>query len=142
MQVTDQIIRDVVQQVLANMRGGQAPAANGQNGKARAWGVFDDVGSAVAAAADAQKRFEAMGLEARRKAVGCIRRICVGQAEALGREEFDETRIGRLVHKVEKLVVCGEKTPGVEFLRTDAVSGENGVTLTEYAPFGVIGIIT
>jgi aldehyde dehydrogenase len=141
MQVTDQLIRDVVQQVLAHMGNGRAPSGNG-NGRARAWGVYDDVNSAVAAASDAQKRFEAMGLDARRKAVACIRRICVGQAEALGREEFEETRIGRLVHKVEKLVVCGEKIPGVEFLRTDAFSGENGLTVTEYAPFGVIGAIT
>jgi aldehyde dehydrogenase len=141
MQVTDQLIRDVVQQVLAHMGAGRAPSGNG-NGRARAWGVYDDVNTAVAAASDAQKRFEAMGLEARRKAVQCIRRICVNQAEALGREEFEETRIGRLPHKVEKLVVCGEKIPGVEFLRTDAFSGENGVTLTEYAPFGVIGVIT
>src|SRR5262249_3088014 len=84
----------------------------------------------------------ARGLEDRRKAVNCIRRVCIDQAEALGREEFEETRIGRLKHKVEKLVVAGEKTPGVEFLRTEAYSGENGLTLTEYAPFGVIGIIT
>ncbi|MDZ4687197.1 MAG: aldehyde dehydrogenase, partial [Planctomycetaceae bacterium] len=31
---------------------------------------------------------------------------------------------------------------GVEFLRTDAFSGDHGITLTEYAPFGVIGAIT
>jgi aldehyde dehydrogenase len=141
MQVTDQLIRDVVQQVLAHMGNGRTPSGSG-NGRARAWGVYDDVNSAVAAAADSQRRFEAMGLDARRKAVQCIRTICVGQAEALGRMEFEETRIGRLIHKVEKLVVCGEKTPGVEFLRTEAFSGENGVTLTEYAPFGVIGAIT
>ncbi|MCI0459657.1 MAG: aldehyde dehydrogenase EutE [Gemmataceae bacterium] len=139
MQITDQLIRDVVQQVLAHMGNGRAPASNG---RARPWGVFDDVPAAVAAAAESQRRFESMGLEARRKAVQCIRRICIEQAETLGREELEETRIGRLVHKVEKLKVCGEKTPGVEFLRTDAYSGENGVTLTEYAPFGVIGIIT
>ncbi|HEV3080486.1 MAG TPA: aldehyde dehydrogenase, partial [Gemmataceae bacterium] len=28
------------------------------------------------------------------------------------------------------------------FLRTEACSGENGISLTEYAPFGVIGVIT
>jgi aldehyde dehydrogenase len=55
---------------------------------------------------------------------------------------MDETKIGRLKHKIEKLVVAGERTPGVEFLRTDACSGENGLTLTEYAPFGVIGAVT
>ena len=60
----------------------------------------------------------------------------------LGLEEFEETKIGRLKHKVEKLITAGDKTPGVEFLRTEAFSGENGVTLQEFAPFGVIGIIT
>src|SRR5262249_43822061 len=44
--------------------------------------------------------------------------------------------------KIEKLVVCAERVPGVEFLRTEAFSGENGVSLQEFAPFGVIGVIT
>src|SRR5207244_847316 len=68
--------------------------------------------------------------------------ICVEQAETLGRQELEETRIGRLVHKIEKLKVIGDRIPGVEFLRTDAFSGEHGIALTEYAPFGVIGVIT
>jgi aldehyde dehydrogenase len=60
----------------------------------------------------------------------------------LGRLEYEETKIGRVDHKIAKLIVAGEKTPGVEFLRTDVHSGENGIALTEYAPFGVVGIIT
>jgi aldehyde dehydrogenase len=139
MQVTDDLVRTVVQEVLAGLRNGQAPKSNG---KARAWGVFEDVDAAVAAARDAQREFETRGLEDRRKAVACVRRICIEQAATLGREELEETKIGRLDHKIEKLKVCAEKTPGVEFLRTDAFSGENGITLTEYAPFGVIGIVT
>jgi aldehyde dehydrogenase len=74
--------------------------------------------------------------------VQCIRTICSGRAEELGREELEETRIGRLEHKVEKLKVIADRIPGVEFLRTDASSGENGISLTEYAPFGVIGAVT
>jgi aldehyde dehydrogenase len=139
MHVTDELIRSVVQEVIAGLRNGKAPASNG---KARTWGVFDDVDAAVAAAREAQQRFEACGLDDRRKAVACIRRICTEQAEQLGRIEFEETRIGRLIHKIEKLKVAAEKIPGVEFLRTDAFSGENGITLTEYAPFGVIGVVT
>jgi hypothetical protein len=51
MQVTDELVRSVVQEVLSHMRNGQAkPAGNGQ---ARRWGVFDDVGKAVAAASAA-----------------------------------------------------------------------------------------
>src|SRR5438132_1755607 len=139
MQATDELIQSVVREVLSHMRNGQAKASNGP---ARRCGVFDDVDSAVAAAAEAQQQFEARGLEDRRKAVECIRRICIDQAEQLGREELEETRIGRLAHKIEKLVVAGRNIPGVEFLRTEACSGENGITLTEYAPFGVIGVVT
>jgi aldehyde dehydrogenase len=139
MQVSDELVRSVVQEVLSHMRTGKAPPVNG---KASRWGVFDDVDSAVAAAALAQQQFEKRGVEDRRKAVNCIRRICIDQAEPLGREEMEETKIGRLKHKIEKLVVAGERTPGVEFLRTEASSGENGLTLTEYAPFGVIGAVT
>ncbi len=142
MQVTDDLIRGVIQQVLSQMRNGQAPAAPSRNGHAAQRGVFADVESAVAAAKEAQREFESRGLEDRRKAVACIRKICSEQAEELGREELEETQIGRLVHKIEKLKVIADRIPGVEFLRTDAFSGENGVSLQEYAPFGVIGVIT
>jgi aldehyde dehydrogenase len=141
MQVTDDLIRSVVQEVLTAMRNGQARPQAG-NGKAHAWGVFQDVGEAVAAAAKAQKAFEARGLDDRRKAVACIRRICSERAEELGREELEETKIGRLAHKIDKLKVVADRIPGVEFLRTDAFSGEHGIAVQEYAPFGVIGVIT
>src|SRR6516225_9826222 len=141
MQVTDELIRTVVQEVLSHVRNGRA-AAPSTNGHARRWGVFDDVSVAVAAAAEAQRAFERRGLDERRKAVQCVRDICSQQAAALGREELEETQIGRLEHKVEKLKVIADRIPGVEFLRTDAFSGENGIALQEYAPFGVIGVVT
>jgi aldehyde dehydrogenase len=137
MQATEDLVRTVVQEVLAHMRN-RAPA----NGKARAWGVFTDVSAAVAGAAESQREFEGRGLEDRRKAVACIRKICTNQAEELGRAELEETKIGRLAHKIEKLQVIADRIPGVEWLRTYAFSGENGVSLEEYAPFGVIGVIT
>jgi len=80
-------------------------------------------------------------MEDRNKAIECVRQICDTQAEELGRLEFEETKIGRLDHKIEKLQII-KLVPGTEFLRTDAVSGDHGLTVTEYAPFGVIGAIT
>ena len=50
MQVTDELIRSVVQEVLSHMRNGQVKPTNGH---ARRWGVFDDVPGAVAAATEA-----------------------------------------------------------------------------------------
>src|SRR5438094_397354 len=141
MQLTDDLVRSVVMQVLTQVRAGNGVAPQ-KNGHARAWGVFQDVDKAVSAAAAAQREFERRGLDDRRKAVECIRKICKGQAEQLGREELEETKIGRLAHKVEKLKVIADRIPGVEFLKTDAFSGENGISLQEYAPFGLIGVVT
>jgi aldehyde dehydrogenase len=56
--------------------------------------------------------------------------------------EFNETKIGRLKHKIEKLLTLGARTPGVEFLRSDVFSGDHGLAVIEHAPFGVIGAIT
>jgi aldehyde dehydrogenase len=140
-QVSEDLIRSVLAEVLTNMRNGAAAPANGKAGVG-AWGVFADVNGAAAAATEAQREFERRPLDDRAKAVECVRRICLDNAEELGRDEFEETKIGRLEHKIEKLVVAGTKVPGVEFLRTDCTSGGHGVTLTEYAPFGVIGAIT
>src|SRR5262245_4597146 len=138
--VTDDLIRSVVQEVLGHMKNGHAKTMS--QGGSKSWGVFDDVDKAVAAASLAQQKYERLGLDERKKAVDCVRKICIGKAQQLGLEEFEETKIGRLDRKVEKLIVAGEKTPGVEYLRTNAFSGASGISLEEYAPFGVVGIIT
>ncbi|MBY0232235.1 MAG: aldehyde dehydrogenase EutE [Gemmataceae bacterium] len=136
--MTDELIKGVVAQVLSRLKA--APASS--NGSTGQRGVFDDVDSAAAAAVKAQREFERRSLADRKKALDCIRRICVERAEELGREELEETRIGKLSAKIEKLQVVADRIPGVEFLRTDAYSGTNGVTLEDFAPFGVIGAIT
>src|SRR5262245_24980356 len=140
MTLTEDLIRGVVQEVLAGLQ--KTRPLTAAPTKAGAWGVFQDVDAAVTAAADAQTAFAARKLDDRKRAVDCIRRICLEQAQVLGREELEETKIGRLEHKIEKLIVCAERVPGVEALRTDAFSGGYGVALVEYAPFGVIGAIT
>ncbi len=81
LQVTDDLIRSVVKDVLAHMK--VAPAAGNGKPSGRS-GVFDNVGEAVAAASAAQKKFERMGLAARRKATDCVRQICIDSAEELG----------------------------------------------------------
>jgi acyl-CoA reductase-like NAD-dependent aldehyde dehydrogenase len=140
MQATEAAIRQVVQEVLSQL--GKSPYVNG-SGKSRdgAWGVFKTVDQAVSAATEGFRQLSERGLEDRRKAIDCVRRITEEQAEELGRLELEETKIGRLDHKIEKLKIV-KLVPGVEFLKTDCISGDRGITLTEYAPFGVIGAIT
>jgi aldehyde dehydrogenase len=143
MNISDQLVKRVIEDVLAGM--GKRPKPVEKIASATSGGhdgVFTDVSAAVAAAKAAQARFERMGTAERAKAVDVIRTICREQAEPLGREEFLETRIGRLDHKIEKLKIAADRIPGVEFLKTDAFSGGQGVSLQEFAPFGVVGIIT
>lgn len=141
--VSEETIRGVVEQVVAQLRSSPSFASMG-NGRARtgAAGVHGSVDDAVAAAKEAFVKFSARPVADRRRAIQIIRDICVRDADPLGRMEMEETKIGRVDHKIEKLVTAGEKTPGVEFLRSDAASGDIGVSITEYAPFGVIGAIT
>src|SRR5947208_314916 len=104
-------------------------------------GIFSRVDDAVAAATDAQKKLVRLSLEDRTAIVNLIKSMAKQNAQPWGKMELDETKIGRLDHKVEKLQIL-ELVPGVEFLRTDATSGSNGLCIEEYAPFGVIGVIT
>jgi aldehyde dehydrogenase len=140
MQATEAAIRQVVQEVLSQLGRGPYVSAAGKS-RDGAWGVFQTVDQAVQAATEAFDQLSRRGLEDRRKAIDCVRRITAEQAEELGRLELEETKIGRLDHKIEKLKIV-KLVPGVEFLRTDCLSGDHGLTLTEYAPFGVIGAIT
>jgi aldehyde dehydrogenase len=104
--------------------------------------VYQTADDAVAASVAAFREFRKRSLDDRAKAVGVIKTICVEQAEELGRAELEETQIGRLDHKIAKLREAIPAMPGVEYLRTESDSGDGGITLTDYAPFGVIGAIT
>jgi len=78
----------------------------------------------------------------RKRAIDHIRRIASDNCVELGTMEMEETKIGRLQHKIEKLKTLAERSPGVEFLRSEVFSGDHGLAVIEHAPFGVIGAIT
>lgn len=138
MQLDEALIRNVVTEVLAQVGGG-APAVRGYAGR---HGVFDCVDEAVAAARDAFEQLSQRTLEDRGRIIEHIRRISIDQCVELGTMEMEETKIGRLEHKIEKLKTLGQRTPGVEFMRSEVFSGDHGLAVIEHAPFGVIGAIT
>jgi aldehyde dehydrogenase len=137
MQINEALIRDVVAQVLAEVRG---PVQNGDG--AGRHGIFLNVNDAVAAAREAFEQLSRRGKEDRKRIIDHIRRISIDQCVELGTMEMEETRIGRLEHKIEKLKTLGLRTPGVEFMRSEVFSGDRGLAVVEHAPFGVIGAIT
>jgi acyl-CoA reductase-like NAD-dependent aldehyde dehydrogenase len=105
-------------------------------------GVFARVDDAVAAAGVAFRRLDGMSLEARQKIIAAIRETMLEHAEELAHHAHRETGLGRPEHKVIKNRLVTRKTAGTEVLTPHAVTGDHGLTLTEYAPYGVIGAIT
>jgi aldehyde dehydrogenase len=144
MQLTESLIRDVVQQVLTQMHG-SAPACSCHSSRSShtgRYGVFTCVNEAVDAATEAFEQLSERTIEDRKRIIDHIRRISIDQCVELGTMEMEETKIGRLEHKIEKLKTLGERTPGVEFMRSEVFSGDHGLAVIEHAPFGVIGAIT
>jgi aldehyde dehydrogenase len=160
--VNENLIRDVVQEVLGRLGGSPvsnarnatpapAPKADcGCNGKSHVhtggsrrgkFGVFQDANEACNAANEAYQQLSEKGVAGRVKVVQIIKGLCEANAKEWGRIELDETKIGRLDHKIEKLY-AQRGIPSVEFLNPLGLSGDHGITLEEYAPFGVIGAIT
>src|SRR5688572_33125395 len=143
MQLNESLIRSVVAQVLAEVsRGGTNGAPVAAKSFAGRHGIFTCPDEAVAAARDAFERLSERSIEDRKRIIAHIRRISIDQCVELGTMEMHETKIGRLEHKIEKLKQLGERSPGVEFMRSEVYSGDHGLAVIEHAPFGVIGAIT
>ncbi len=112
-----------------------APAISGP-------GVHATVDEAVRAAGAAQPAFVALPLAARARILAAMRATMLDNCEALARAAWEETGLGRVEDKVVKNRLVTEKTAGLEDLSPATVTGDHGLTLTEPAPFGVIGAIT
>src|SRR4051812_19011098 len=120
------LVQDVVSEVmrrLGNRNGGasssrggggvrageDAPANDGIREQHRVnvpvgqYGIFDDVDKAVAAATEAQTKLVKLSLDERDAIVKLVKQMAKDNAGAWGQMEYDETRIGRLDHKIEKL---------------------------------------
>lgn len=105
--------------------------------------IHSSIDSAIDAAAKAQKIFQEMGLDQRRRIIDAIRKAGFENAEPLAKMAQLETGMGRWEHKVQKNILVSLKTPGVEDLQpVKAYTGDKGLTLVEYAPFGVVASIT
>lgn len=138
-QMQESQIEAIIQQVMAQLGNngrGELPRA------AHYRGVFPTVDEAVQAARAAAECFSRVSLTQRKAIVQAMREAMIENAQRLAQLAHEETGKGRVSDKVLKNLLCAEKTPGVEFLPTDAYVGDDGLTLEENAPFGVILAIT
>jgi acyl-CoA reductase-like NAD-dependent aldehyde dehydrogenase len=144
----EELIASVVGEVLRRMNGGNgssqqgvAPADSPVYTASSPNGLFAEVEPAVVAAERSQKQLVKAGMKVRAEICNLFKQITDDNADAWGAFELNETKVGRLDHKIAKLGLL-KTVPGVEFLNTPAHSGDDGISLDEAAPWGVIGVIT
>ena len=107
-------------------------------------GIFPTMNEAIEAAFEAQKKLVKRSMADRRKFVECIKKELIKDEniKTISRLGAEETGMGNYEDKIIKNKLAVEKTPGIEDLVTGAMAGDDGLTLIELSPYGVIGAIT
>jgi len=140
MALNEDLIRKIVEETLGRLSESGIASETALSG-ASGW-MFDDMADAIAAAKRAQEILVGFTLEKRSLLLASMRRAALDNLEYFSRIAHEETGYGRIADKIEKNKVAALKTPGIEDLHPVAYSGDDGLTIVEGAPFGVIGSIT
>ncbi|MHC8901119.1 aldehyde dehydrogenase family protein [Escherichia coli] len=133
--MNQQDIEQVVKAVLLKMQSSDTPPA-----AVHEMGVFASLDDAVAAAKIAQQGLKSVAM--RQLAIAAIREAGEKHARDLAELAVSETGMGRVEDKFAKNVAQARGTPGVECLSPQVLTGDNGLTLIENAPWGVVASVT
>ena len=132
--IDEKLISQIVENVISNM--------NGDTVSVGSKGVFDSMTDALAAVKKAYAQFRSYSVAQREKMISNIRRLTLEEAEVMAKMGVEETKMGRVADKIIKHQLVANKTPGTEDLKPQVITGDDGMTLIEMAPFGIIGSIT
>lgn len=105
-------------------------------------GVFKTMTEALEAVNRAYAQFRSYSVEQREQMISNIRKLTLQEAEVMAKLGVEETGMGNVADKIIKHQLVAKKTPGTEDLEPRVYTGDNGLTLIEMAPYGVIGSIT
>ncbi len=146
-EITEAQIGKIVEQVLKGMTG--STPANDQPdwdgtryGQHTYIGIFTDMNAAIEATNEGYKALRKMTVAQREKIITEIRRLTREEAPIMAKLGVAETGMGRVDHKTAKHILVADKTPGTEDIEPRARTGDDGLTLIEMAPFGLVGSIT
>jgi propionaldehyde dehydrogenase len=144
LQINETDIKKMVEQVLQQLGQSETtkPPVASKNDVSLGDGVFPTVDEAAAAARLAWEKLRKLPMVTRRKMIENMRNVCREHVNDLAQLAVEETGLGRVEDKVAKILLATNKTPGLEDLVSTAFSGDDGLTLVEYAPIGVFGSIT
>ena len=137
MELNEKYIQEIIEKVVSSVK-----SENAIVGGRQLKGVFATMGEALAAVDKAYKEFKGYSVAQREKMIAKIRELTLAEAEEMAILGVKETGMGRVSDKIVKHQLVANKTPGTEDLRPEVVTGDEGMTLVEMAPYGVIGSIT
>ena len=140
--ITEAEIRKIVENIIKGNAASTAGYTSTEYNGRKLIGIYSDMNEAIDAAERGYMAVRAMTVEQREKIITEIRRLTVAEAPVMAEIGVAETGMGKVEHKRLKHLLVAEKTPGTEDIVSEAKTGDNGLTLTEMAPFGVVGAIT
>ncbi|MBE6610766.1 MAG: aldehyde dehydrogenase EutE [Ruminococcaceae bacterium] len=141
--ITEAEIRKIVENIIKGASASKKTEwTSTEYGGRKLVGVYSDMNEAIDAAERGYKAVRAMTVEQREKIITEIRRLTREEAQIMAEIGVSETGMGRVDHKRLKHLLVADKTPGTEDIVSEAKTGDSGLTLTEMAPFGVVGAIT
>lgn len=140
--ITEAEIRKIVENIIKGSASTEANYTPTEYNGRKLVGVYSDMNEAIDAAEKGYKAIRGMSVEQREKIITEIRRLTLEEAPIMAKIGVAETGMGKVEHKRLKHILVAEKTPGTEDIVSEAKTGDNGLTLTEMAPFGVVGAIT
>lgn len=140
MEINESYVKEIIEKVLKES-GDPQPSGVRTDGH-KQLGVFDTMSEALEAASKAYKELKNYSVAQREKMISKIRELTLEEAEVMARMGVEETKMGRIADKVIKHQLVANKTPGTEDLTSKVWTGDDGMTLIEMSPYGVIGSIT
>ncbi|CAM3950831.1 aldehyde dehydrogenase family protein [Alkalicoccus chagannorensis] len=140
MKLSEEQVQTLVKRVVEQMK--EPSAAPASSFSVQGHGVFATVDEAVQAAAEAERAMRETSLTVRKKMIEAMREAAHRHAAGLAETAVEETGLGDIASKTAKNQLAAAKTPGVEDLHSQTYTGDDGLTLVEQAPLGVVGAIT
>ncbi|HUV14102.1 MAG TPA: aldehyde dehydrogenase family protein, partial [Acidobacteriota bacterium] len=144
-EVDSELVKTIVGRVLSELGRRNEPISvdTGRNGVSDHHdGVFDHVNQAVEATSKAQKLWHRQPLGEKARVIEALRQAMHDHADEFARMAQEETGMGRVEDKTLKHHNAANATPGLEDLTSRSWSGDHGLAVEEYAPYGVVAAIT
>src|SRR5207253_2485514 len=103
---------------------------------------FSDINTCVVEAQRAFEKLSDLSLATRAAMIANMRKRFLESVEQLAIHAVQESGMGRVADKIKKNSLAANKTPGMEEIQPRVITGDDGLTLIERAPWGVVCSVT